>query len=42
MLKRQKAIDGEVGKLLATGFIREVHYPNWLMNVVMVKKASRN
>ena len=23
------------------GFIREVYYPNWLANVVMVKKANR-
>lgn len=40
MLERQKAIEEEVIKLLATGFIREVHYPLWLANVVMVKKAS--
>jgi hypothetical protein len=25
---------------LDAGFIREVHYPNWLMNVVMVKKKN--
>ena len=30
----------EVNKLLATKFIREVHYPEWLANVVMVKKAN--
>ena len=30
----------EVNKLLAVKFIREVHYPKWLANVVMVKKAS--
>ena len=30
----------EVNKLLATNFIREVYYPEWLANVVMVKKAS--
>ena len=27
-------------KLLAPGFIREVHYPDWLSNMVMVKKAN--
>lgn len=27
MLERQKAINKEVGKLLATGFIQEVYYP---------------
>lgn len=28
----------EVQKLLIAGYIREVKYPNWLSNVVMVKK----
>ena len=27
-------------KLLDAGFIREVHYPDWLANVVMVRKAN--
>ncbi|KAA3465533.1 Retrovirus-related Pol polyprotein from transposon 297 family [Gossypium australe] len=27
-------------KLLSAGFIKEVEYPNWVSNVVMVKKAS--
>ena len=30
----------EVIKLLAVGFIQEVHYPKWLVNVVLVKKAN--
>ena len=30
----------EVNKLLTAKFIREVHYPEWLANVVMVKKAN--
>ena len=30
----------EVRKLLEAGFIREVYYPNWLANVVMVKKNN--
>ena len=30
----------EVNKLLAANFIREVHYPEWLANVIMVKKAN--
>ena len=30
----------EVKKLLATNFIREVYYPEWLANVIMVKKAN--
>ena len=30
----------EVTKLLTAGFIREVYYPDWLANVVLVKKAN--
>ena len=30
----------EVNKLLVANFIREVHNPEWLANVVMVKKAN--
>ena len=39
-LERNKAVMDEVNKLLAANFIREVHYPEWLANVVMVKKAN--
>ena len=39
-LERHKAIAEEVKKLLEAGFIREVYYPDWLANVVMVKKAN--
>ena len=38
--ERNKAIMDEVNKLLTANFIREVHYPEWLANVVMVKKAN--
>ena len=38
--KRDRAIAEEVGKLQETSFIKEVYYPDWLMNVVMVKKAN--
>ena len=38
--ERQKAINEEVGKLLQVGAIREVEYPEWLANVVLVKKAN--
>ena len=31
----------EVSKLLVANFIKEVYYPKWLANVVMVKKANR-
>ena len=30
----------EVDKLLEDDFIREVFYPDWLANVVMVKKSN--
>ena len=38
--KRDQAIAKEVRKLHEASFIREVYYPYWLANVVMVKKAS--
>ena len=39
-LERQKSINEEVGKLLQAGAIREVEYPEWLANVVLVKKEN--
>ena len=38
--ERDKTIAEEVRKLLEADFIREVYYPEWLANVVMVKKAN--
>uniref|UniRef100_A0A2N9J8F1 Uncharacterized protein n=2 Tax=Fagus sylvatica TaxID=28930 RepID=A0A2N9J8F1_FAGSY len=38
--EENQAISDEVEKLLTAGFIREVFYPDWLANVVMVKKAN--
>jgi hypothetical protein len=38
--ERNNAIIEEVDKLLTANFIREVFYPDWLANVVMVKKAN--
>ena len=38
--ERDNAIKEEVQKLTIAKFIREVYYPNWLANVVMVKKAN--
>ena len=35
-----QVITNEVNKLLSVGFIREVYYPDWLANVVLVKKAN--
>ena len=39
-LERDNAIKEEVQKLTTAQFIREVYYPDWLANVVMVKKAN--
>ena len=38
--KKDNAIKEEVQKLIAAKFIQEVYYPDWLANVVMVKKAN--
>ena len=38
--ERDNAIKEKVQKLTAAKFIREVYYPDWLANVVMVKKAN--
>lgn len=32
----------EVEKLMEAGFIREVEYPKWIANVVLVKKMNGN
>ena len=37
--KRDNVIKDEVQKLMAAKFIREVYYPDWSANIVMVKKA---
>ena len=39
--EQDKPIVEEVRKLLEAGFIREVYYPDWLANVVIVKKSNR-
>ena len=38
--ERYEAINGEVEKFLRVGFIQEVNYPEWILNVVLVKKAN--
>ena len=38
--KRENAIKEEVQKLTLAKFIREVYYPDWLANIVMVKKTN--
>ena len=39
-LERQKEINDEVNKLIQAKAIQEVEYPEWLANVVLVKKAN--
>ncbi|GAU10592.1 hypothetical protein TSUD_418170 [Trifolium subterraneum] len=38
--ERRTAIDEEVHKLKEAGFIEEIKYPEWLANVVLVKKSN--
>ncbi|KAL5560380.1 hypothetical protein UlMin_036591 [Ulmus minor] len=40
--ERYMAINTEVDKLLKAGFIEEANYPDWIANVVLVKKANGN
>nr|AAR96234.1 putative polyprotein [Oryza sativa Japonica Group]ABF96264.1 retrotransposon protein, putative, Ty3-gypsy subclass [Oryza sativa Japonica Group] len=37
---RKDAIKEELTKLLAAGFIKEVHHPDWLANPVLVRKKT--
>src|SRR4051812_15696075 len=37
---KRGAIGEEIAKFLATGFIKEVFYPNWLANPVLVPKKN--
>ena len=39
-LERSQAVEEQVQALLEAGFIREVKYPLWLANVVLVKKSN--
>ena len=38
--EKRRAIDEEISKLLAAGFIKEMYHPEWLANPVLVKKKS--
>ena len=37
---KQEAISAELDRLLEAGFIKEVQFPKWLANVVLVKKSN--
>ena len=38
--EKRRAIDEEIEKLSAVGFIREVHHLEWLANPILVRKKS--
>jgi len=38
--ERSRAISSKVDHLLQTGFIREIFYPDWLSNPILVKKKN--
>ena len=38
--ERGQTMENEVKKLLKNGSLREVTYPDWLSNIVMVTKAN--
>ena len=38
--ERDQVVRDKVTRLLSAGFIREVYYPDWLANVILVKKAN--
>jgi len=40
MPERSTTAAAEVKKLLEAGFIRECHYPEWVSNVILVKKPN--
>ena len=39
-IERNTIVNDEVRKLIEAGFIKEVQYPDWLANVVIVKKKN--
>lgn len=38
--ERQQAVDEEISKLLKANFIYEIQFPEWIANVVLVKKPN--
>jgi hypothetical protein len=38
--EKMKVAKAEVQRLLDVGFIREVKYPQWLANIIMVRKKN--
>jgi hypothetical protein len=40
MLDKKEAIKKEITKLLAAGFMKEIHHPEWLANPLLVQKKN--
>ena len=40
--ERQQVVKDETQKLLSAGHIREIQYPEWLANVVLVKRRTES
>ncbi|XP_074323253.1 uncharacterized protein LOC141660188 [Apium graveolens] len=38
--EKQEAIDIEIDRLLEAGFIKEVQFPRWIANAILVKKSN--
>lgn len=38
--EKQKAVEGELNRLLTAGFIKQVQFPRWIANAVLVKKSN--
>ena len=39
-IERNRIVNEEVRKLIEARFIREVHYPEWIANVIIMKKKN--
>ena len=39
-LEQSQAMQEEVAKLIEADHIHEIHYPEWLTNIVLIKKAN--
>lgn len=39
-MEKQKAINGELENLLAASLIKQVQFPKWIANAILVKKSN--
>jgi hypothetical protein len=40
--EKRKTISEEIPRILATGLVMELFYPDWLANLVLVTKKNKN